>query len=415
MLLFFFLAVFDSLPPVPEPAALAGAEPVIRADIDRDYLGASVFFGEYYGGALTYARSGFILDAAYQHDEKWLAGADGHLKSAVALPFKPLWLQPFVDGRRDKRAGDFRRYGTGINAALSPPWFIIMTSFRFDHWRIPGIYNEATGNVSVFLDRLRILPQVEFGVIYRAGDWETSGAARLHSGNFHIGIGSSFAHNFPAPRLAIEYSTPRMGLEIGIQEGKIVKPLAFYFDPDKPYRYSVPLPAENLHAGIDFKARLVIGPFKLGGDGGIFRWQSRLAPDDSFYLNLMPDVEELRVNFFISGAVNIMRLKLRQVLYIRYDQAHPTIPGEPKYSILDTLALSYGPVYADLGMKYVTDREGINRTLPGLILIDSRIGGRYRSFKVFCAIYNLANARPEIFDGYYPGSRRIAGGIGWDL
>jgi len=411
----FFLIALDSLPPLPAPANLRLPEPAIQFDMDRDFLRAETYFGRYYGGGITCAWSGFFMEAAYAHDEKWLAGTDGRVMAAVVLPFKSLWFRPFFDGQWVKRTANHRQIGAGIDATSDLPWFVLVSGFRFDRWQIPGIDHEVVGYLSIYGDRFKIMPQAELNAIYRAGGWEPSVTARLHAGVFHFGLGSNVARDFPAPRLDLEYLTPRITAGIGIQKGKINNTLASYYDRDKPYRYPVPLPSEELKFGIDGKGRLAFGPVQLGGDAALFEWQNRLAPDNSLYLSLIHDLDELRVNFFIAATENISRVELRNALYLRYEKISKRIPDLPKYDLLDTLAINYGPAYVSLEVKYLHTREGTSRTLPRIILFNSRIGIRSKTFEIFCAVFNLGNGREEIFEGYYPGFRQVVGGIGLKL
>jgi len=415
MIPIFFLFALDSLPPLPAPADLRCPEPAIQFDMDRDLLSAESYFGRYYGGGITCAWSGFFIKAAYTRDEKWLAGTEGRAMAAVALPLKSLWFRPFFNGQWIKRSADHRQIGAGIDAASDLPWFVLVSGFRYDRWQIPDVDHEAIGYLSIYGDRFIIMPQVELNVIYRADGWEPFVSARLHAGVFHFGLGSNVARSFPAPHFDLEYITPRITAGISIQKGAINNTLASYYDRDKPYRYPVPLPSEELKFGIDGKGRLAFGPVRLGGDAALLEWRSRLAPDDSFYLSLVHDLDELRVNFFIAATENISRVELRNALYLRYEKISKMIPDVPKYDLLDTLVINYGPAYVSLEVKYLHTREGISRTLPRIILFNSRIGIRGKTFEIFCAVFNLGNGCMEIFEGSYPGSRQVVGGIGLKL
>lgn len=407
-----FLIAFDSLPPLPAPADIRCPEPALRFDMERDFLSAEAYFGRYYGGGISCARSGFYMEAVYAHDEIWFTGRDGRVIAAGDLPLKVLWLRPFFDGQWENRIGDHRRIGTGFDAASDLPWFVLASGIRFDRWQVPAIEDEAIGYLTVYGDRFKIMPQVDINALYRAGIWMPSVTARLHAGEFHFGLGSAVIRDFPAPRFDLEYHTPWLTMGIGIKNGAVSSPLSSYYDPGKPYRYPVPLPSEDLRLGIDSRGRLTFGPLQIGGDAAFLKWRSRLAPNDSFYLSLIHDLDEFRVNFFVAITENISRVKVRHTLYLRYEKVSIRIPDEPKYVLLDTLALDYGPAYAQFEIKYLSPREGSSRTMPWLIIFNSRIGIRYNAFDVFGAVFNLGDYREEIFEGYYPGSRQIAGGIG---
>ena len=411
----FFLIAFDSLPPLPAPTDLRCPEPTIQFNMNRDSLRAEAYFGRYYGGGISFARTGFSLAAAYARDEIWFSGADCGINTAAALPIEHLWLRPFFDGQWIKRTDDHWRLGAGIDVASDLPGFVLTSGIRLDRWHIPGVDNEAVGYLSIFGDRFKIMPQADLNAIYRMGSWFPSVTARLHAGEFHIGLGSLLSRGFPSPRFDLEYRTLRIVLGIGIRHGVVHNPLTSYYDRDKPYRYRLPLSPEDLTLGIEGKCRLTIGSIQLGGDAALLKWRNRLAPDDSFYLNLAHDLDEWRVNLFFAVTETISRVKIRHALYLRYEKISKGIPDEPKYKILDTLALYCGPAYASLEIKYLHDREGSVRTLPRLILMNTRIGMRYKSFDIFGAVFNLANNREKIFEDYYPGSRQVVGGIGLKL
>jgi hypothetical protein len=417
-----FLIAFDSLPPLPAPADIRCPEPALRFDMERDFLSAEAYFGRYYGGGISCARSGFFLDAAYAHDAIWFAGQDGRVKADFTLPFKNVWLRPFIEGSWLDRTGDYRRFGTGFEAACDLPWFVLMSGIQYDRWEMSGTifhpsnyhYQETEGYISGYGDRFAVMPQFDFHALYRADAWYPSFTVRLHAGAFHIGLGSASIRDFPAPRFDIDYLTPRLAAGIFVENGAVHKPLSAYYDPGKPYRYPVPLAAEQLKYGIGGRGRIQIGPLILGADLSFFDWQTRLVPSiwEGYRLEPTPDMKEVRAGLFISLADNYGPIVLNQTLRFRYDKTDPIIPDEPVYDLADSLSIGYGPVFTVLVARYFHDRVGMDRALPRLLLVDPRIGLRRGPWEIFCAVYNLNDSRREIYEGYRPGSLTIVGGIG---
>lgn len=415
MLILFVLTALDSLPPVPDPAHLPFMEPATRFDLDRGYISADGYFGANYGAGISCACSGFGLDASYAHDDEWLLGSNGRITAAGALPLKHLWLKPSFQGRRDKRIDDYRRLGCGLDADFMLPWLVIMTNIGYDRWQLPYSYSEAEGDVTLYIDRFKVIPQVEFTTLDQAGTWMPSGTVGLHWGRFHFGLSSPLRSGFPSPRMDIRYSIDRMNLELGVHKGTLIEPLALYYEGDKPYRYSAPLPREKLDAGVVMKGYLKFSSLRIGGEASAFHWQDRLVPDENYFLNLTARVDEYRAGFYASCLVRVGCFQLQEFFDIRYARANKIIPFSPKYALLDTVAAEYGPVYAVFEIQYLPARNGIRRVLPRVVIVSPKLGYRFRSLRIFCAVFNLSDFRSEIYDGYYLGPRRIAGGLGLDL
>lgn len=415
MLPVIFLIAYDTLPPIPFPSDLRCPEPAVRFETDADSLESEAYYGEYYGVSFFGRRSGLSLDAGYAHDEKWLAGQDGRVNAAIAFPVNRLWIRPFIEGSWSDRIADYRRIGAGFETASDLPWLILESGFQYNRWLMPGVYQEAEGYLSIYGDRFSYIPQIDLNAVSRGEDWTFSAAAWVHIGSFHAGLGSPLNRGFPAPRGDIEFRNTRMVFAIGIQQGRRNLPFSEYFKPDEPYRYRLPLAAEESKIGIDGRGRLRIGTLILGGNAAYIDWQTRLAPDDSFYLMPVHDLSEWRADLFISFARRFARLEVNQVLYLRYDKTSVTIANEPKYALTDTLEIVYGPVFTILEIKYLHPRAGVERPLPRVLLIDPKIGLRWNSLEVFCAVYNLNNFRGEIYEGYYPGSIKAVAGIGIKL
>jgi hypothetical protein len=422
--LFFFIA-FDSLPPIPAPADLRCPEPAIRFEPDRDYVEAEAYYGRYFVARLTGRRSGFFLDAAYAHDKIWFAGQDGRVKADFALPFKNIWLRPFIDGSWLNRTGDYRRFGAGFEASSDLPWFVLTSGIQYNRWEMSGTishpsnyhYQETEGYISGYGDRFAVMPQLDFHALYRAGAWYPSLTVRLHAGAFHIGLGSASIRDFPAPRLDIDYLTPRLAAGIFLENGAVHKPLSAYYDPGTPYQYPVPLAAEELKYGIGGRGRYQFGPLTMGADLSFFDWETRLVPSiwEGYQLEPASDMNEVRTDFIISFADKLGPIVLNQTLRFRYDKTDPVIPDEPVYDLADSLSIEYGPVFTVLVARYIHDRVGMDRALPRLLLVDPMIGLRRGPWKIFCAVYNLNDSQREIYEYYRPGSLTIVGGIGLKL
>jgi hypothetical protein len=415
MLILFVLTALDSLPPVPDPAHLPFTEPATRFDLDRDFISTDGYLGANYGAGISCACSGFGLDASFAHDDTWTPGSNGRIIAAGALPLKYLWLRPSFLGCWDKRIDDYRRLGGDLDATFVLPWFVIMTNIGYDRWDLPDTYSETEGKVALYFDRLKVIPQVELATLGQAGAWSPSGTFGLHWDRFHFSLSSPLRSGFPSPRLDIRYSIARMNIELGLHRGTLIEPLALYYDGDKPYRYSVPLPREKLEAGVEMKGYLKFDSLRFGGEAGAFSWRDRLVPDDNYLLNLTNRVDEYRAGFYASGLVNVGRLQFHDVFYVRYERATKIIPFAPKYELLDTLTVEDGPVYAIFEIQYLPARNGIRRVLPRALIVNTKLGYRFRSFRIFCAVFNLGDYHSEIYDGYDLGPQRLAGGLGLDF
>lgn len=408
----FFLFSIDTLPPLPDPSKAVFPEPSLWLESISNFFNLSGYAGDFYGTNCKLKIQRLRVSAVYEQKNEWAPTNIAEISSSYSLPLPHFWFKPSMHGYTLERNDKYKLLDPGLNFASTLPRVIIFGKFNYNLWKInQNNYNEQTGKLEIIFDKTKYLPHFELSGIHGENFLKPKIIGKLHISNIHLGVGSLIYYGFPSPYFQIQYLDPRIKLETEIKSGLDSKSLKEHFDSEIPIKFSPPIPDESLTINIGIKINLDFHNHLLGFTFFYKNWNTKLSIDDSLKMVLINDVEEINTEFFLKNSFIYKSLELTNSLYCQSNRSNLNLPFTPIYSLIDTFDFDYSFLQVSIATKYLSKRDGINKTLPEIVIINPLVGLKYKFLKIFVSVFNITNKRNEIFDNYFINERQYAGGI----
>ncbi len=412
MILLLFLFSYDSLPPLPDLSQILFPEPPLWIEQVENSVMLSGCAGNFYSGKGRLLIQHLNISALYEQKVDWDTLKKGTIRASYSVPLPHLWIKPSLYSYLLRRNDKYLLLSPRLDFSSTISWAVIFGSVRTDLWQINSIhYNEEEIKLEIIFDRTLYLPHFELSGIYTDNQLKPRFTGKLHIRNFHLAIGSPIFRSFPSPHFTLQYLEPKLKLETIVKSGTIHRTLNDFFDPEMPLQYKVPVAEESLKVGVDFDFKLDLYNHFCGLHSAYKNWNMRLIPGEAYEITTINNIQEVNIDFVLKNKFPYELLIIRNALYLHYNWADTDIALQPRFFFLDTLDVHLYPLQISVGAKYISKREGLNKKLSPVVVINSTLGFNYKFWKIFLSIYNITNERKEIFDDYFLSSRQYGGGL----
>jgi len=412
VLYIFLLFSHDSIPPLPDLSKTEFLEPALRIEPAQRVIQISGFAGQFYGADLGFDFRSFLARGHFVRNNEWDSTDMGSALISYAIILPKLWIKPGLRAQILRRQRDYKQITPGFEFTLFTPLLVATGMLEYSHWLInDDNAHEATGELSMVLDRLTFTPSVTISGIYTSSQLKPSLFAQLDIHKFHLNLGSPIRTGFPSPYLSVRFSEPWISVVADVQTGVKYNTLAQYFDPDIPINYTIDIPTETLRVALSLNLGFNIREQSLTMGGSYEEWLYRLNIGENYDIAPIREIEEIK---FEMRAKNILRLNdvdLTNTIRMQYVKNDSIMTFLPDIAVHDTLELGIGLFELSTDFRYVSQRKGINKTLPRYYMINAAVGLRFSFFKIFLAAHNITDENSEIYDGYYFTGRQYSGGI----
>ncbi len=412
MLFVLFVLSYDSLPPLPDFSQVLFPEPPLWVESKENYFTLGGYAGDFFGGECNFRFQNFNLSASYKDHVDWDSVKHGSISTSYSVALPHVWFKPSLCGFHLNRNDTYSLLSPELDFSSTIPWAVIYGSIATDLWYIDGShYSEKKGDIEVIFDRTRYLPHFHLSGFHTDNQLKPALTGKLHIRNFHLAIGSPIFYGFLSPQATIQYLEPKIKLETTVKSGVVYRPLKDYFDPQIPLDYMVPVPEESLKVGVGFNFVLDFYHHYCGFHSGYKKWNKRLTPGEGYKINTTNNVQEIDIDVVLKNQIPAQSLKIENSLHFHYHWSDTAISFLPRYSFYDTLSIHYRPLEISVETEYLSERDGFNKLLSPLLLVNPTVGLRYRFITIFLKIYNVTDRRKEKFDDYSINHRQYAGGL----
>uniref|UniRef100_A0A7C4TCA8 TonB-dependent receptor n=1 Tax=candidate division WOR-3 bacterium TaxID=2052148 RepID=A0A7C4TCA8_UNCW3 len=413
MLFLFILLCEDTLPPLPELSNLTLPEPVITVRSKPNILNSNLFVGNFCGGEWELVYKFFKLKSYGEIKNEWDTTRIVAISSQLSLPLNNFYLNPGLDFYYHLRNEEYQLIQPYLEYAAITGGLVIFGELKNCLWKRKK--DEQTGNLNIILDQIQSNPHLEISFIRTDSILQPQTFIRTHLDFLHLGIGFLFLKNFPSPAIEIKFLTPGIKNEIRIKSGVEKKTLTEYFDPELPFKFELPVPAETLKFGLTDGFKFQFYENVLTTLFSCKYYNARLTIDSCYNLILKDNVEELSFNVNLKNKIQFSKVTIFNSSGFGYNRFNPELPLLARYIIKDEIVINYKFLELISELNYQSDRSGVRNRLPQLLLINIQQEIKYKSFKIFFSIKNLTNIKRQIFDNYYLTGRQFAGGLGVEL
>jgi hypothetical protein len=329
---------------------------------------------------------------------------------AIILP--RLWIKPALRARILERQGDYKQITPGLEFTLFTPLLVATGMLEYSHWLINDDNSrEANGEVSLILDRVTFTPRMTISGIYTGSQLKPSLFAQLDIHKFHLNLGSPIRTGFPSPYLSVRFSEPWINVIADVQTGVKYNTLAQYFKPEIPINYTIDIPTETLKVALSLNLGFNIREQSFTMGGSYEEWLYRLNIGENYDVAPIREIEEIKFEMCAKNIVRLDDVDLTNTMHLQYVKNDNKMTFLPDIAVHDTLELGVGLLELSTDFCYVSQREGINKTLPRYYMINAAAGLRFSFFKIFFTAHNITDENSEIYDGYYFVGRQYSGGI----
>lgn len=412
MLLLLFIVTYDSLPPLPDLSKINFPEPPLWIEPIENYLIFQGYAGEFYGGSCDVNFQRFNVSAFYEQKNEWDTTKSATITSSYSIPLSRLWLKPAIHGFYLQRNDEYKLLTPSLDFSSTLPWALIFGEFNYDLWQINNRnHTEHEGKIAIIFDQTAYLPHFEISEVYTGDEIKPAITGKLHVRNFHVALGTPMLYGFFSPHLEIQYLDPKIKIETKFTSGPVYTTLRNYFDHEIPIKYRAPVPDESLKIGIDIDFTLDLYEHLFGLYSSFRRWSARLIPASNFRLVKLYDVQEANFSGVMKNNFSTKLLNISNALHVQYNWTDIAIPLLPKYTLVDTVSINFGLVEISSDFLYLSRRDGVNKKLPHIIIINPTLGLKFKFLKIFMKLYNITNEKTEIFDDYTLTNRQYTGGL----
>lgn len=411
MVLLIFLISYDSLPPLPDLSQLDLPEPLLWVQPVERSLEAYGYLGDFRGFHVTTIIPNLELSGFYNQTNEWDSTETAEAELSYMLRFPGIWMKPRLAALRLMREDDYRLLTPSIDFIGFPSFALMPVSLDYYYWEINGeSSSEAEGKVSLLFDRTRYLPCLTARGLYTDQQFKTILSGQIHIQNVHLLVSSPISGDL-SPLLRITYAKPFITIGTQIQTGVKYNLLNEYFMIDVPMEFRTPIPDETLRVSVDFDAEFTTQNHSIALCFSYKDWHHRLVAGEDFQLSHINETQEISSHLQIRNQLSHSRWDISNICTISYNWSDSTISFLPEYAVIDTLRLHLGRFELSADIRYVSERPGIEKTLPRYYIMSTDFGIRIYCFKPYIAIHNITDETSEIFDGYFLNRRQYAGGL----
>jgi len=413
MILLILLFSYDSMPPVPDLSNVIFPEPPLWIEPGDNFFALNGHFGNFNAGNCDFRLQRLNITAQYEKKNEWDSIELGSFKGSYSLPLPHFWLKPSISGeifQRDNKKYKLLSPNLELSSTLSRA--VILGDLNYDLWQIDQRnYFEEDLRIGIIFDQMIYLPHIEISQNYTAGGLRLGFTGKLHIHNLHLGIGFLIFDDFPSPYFEVGYLNPKIKIESRIKRGSSFHRLRDFFRPDIPIVYNSGVPDESLKIdiGTEFKYELHHHCFSL--KTSYKDWARRLVVGPDFEITKAFDVQETNTAMLLKNKFRLKSANLSKLVAVGHNWADVEIPFLPRYYLLDTLKLNYQFIEFSTTLRYLSQRNGIDKALYSCITINSTMGLRYKNFTTFIVVSNLTDEKKEIYDSYLLSGRQYAIGL----
>ena len=412
MFLIILFLLYDSLPPLPDLSKIAYPEPQLWIEPTDDYLILQGYTKDFYGAKIAAHLERLYLSTRYEHKNDWDSTILGNITTSYLIPLSQIWIQPGIDGFFLQRDDKYRLMTPHLDFSSSIPWVIIWGGLDYDLWQInKRNYIEEKAKLAIIFDQTPYMPHFEIAEIYTGKQIKPQITGKLHIHNFHVAVGSPILYGFPSPNLEIQYLEPKIKFETKLKSGLVYKTLSQFLDPETPIKYSIPVPDESLALGIDFGFTFDLCNHLSGFSSSYKNWNTRLIAGDGLKLVKVYDIQEACVLIKLKNSVDNKLFNIKNSFQAQYNWTDKRIPFLAQYSLLDTISANLGFFEISAVTEYLSKRDGIDKILPAMFIINPILGLRFKFLKLSLMTNNITNENEEIFDAYFLAQRQYAGSL----
>jgi hypothetical protein len=412
MLALLFLISYDSLPPLPDLSTLDYPEPALWVEPAQREIMINGFAGQFRGVGVDFDLGHFLAAGNLTKKDEWDSTDAGKMALSYRVTLPRLWIKPKIEAQLLRRQDEYQQITPGIEFTLFTSPLIANGILDYTRWLINDEHSsEASGELSIVFDRIAYLPGLTVKGIQTQGAIKPSMFARLNFHSFHLALGSAIKTGFPSPNLEVTYKEPWIEIAANVQTGVKHNMLKQYFDPDFPIKYQINIPAETLKVSLG-----LIMQFNVAGQyyrlvSSYQHWLQRLNIGEGYEISTIRDIKEADIHLSAKNCVIVKKFAVGNTVHLHYDTSDSAIAFLPDIDLADTLWLSLGIVELSTDFRYISQRNGIAKTLPPYHTINTTLGFRLWSVKLYLAVHNITDDNSEIYDNYRLTGRQYAGGI----
>jgi hypothetical protein len=412
MLYLLFLFGYDSLPPLPDLSKINLPEPVLWIQPARRGLLLDSYAGQFYGAGIDLDLHAFRARGQFMRDNEWDSTDMGSAQINAKITLPRIWIEPHFDVMLLRRRDDYTRLTPGLGLAIFTSPVVMTGTFDYHHWlKNNEPSSEATGDLSFIFDRMTFFPSMTVRGIYTGKRLKPSLFAKLHIGSFRLELGSPVRTGFPSPVLCITYADPWIEAAAGVQTGVKHNTLVQYFKPELPTKYGIDIPSETTKVVLDLGITLRIRDHSFTVGGAYKEWLYRLTIGEDYETSTMRDVKETNLRMCARNSLRFGLIDLDNSLVVQYNTSDSAITFLPDIGIIDTFALGIGGLELSAEFRYLSQRNGVGKSLPHCYILNTQVGFRLYFAKLYFAVHNITDEKSEIYDDYFFTGRQYAGGL----
>lgn len=417
MIILLFILSYDSLPPLPDLSQIAFPEPPLWFEHIENSLLLSGHLGNFYGGRAEFSTPHLKLSGYFERIIDWDTLKTGTAEASYSLPLSHLWIGPRIHGIFLERNVKYILLSPQLDFSSTLPWAVILGNVGTDLWYISDThYKEEKVQLEIIFDHMRYLPHFKLSGIYTDNQLKPMFTGKLHLRGFHLEVGSPIFYSYLSPRFLLQYLDPTIKLETEIRYGAVFSTLKDYFKPEIPLKYRIPVADESLKVSVSLNFTLDFFEHYIGLLAAYRDWNSRSVPGRDFEINTVRNVQEAHLCLaLINQMGNSQSIGVQNALYLSHTLTDTTIAFLPRYSLIDTFGIHLRPLHISVEAKYSSRRDGLEKELAPLVLINPTIGFQYGFWRVYLKIFNMMSAREEVFDDYFLRDRQYAGGLAFTM
>ncbi len=413
MILLLFLITYDSLPPLPDLSQIIFPEPPLWIEPAQNSLLVSGYTGDFYGGNAEFSMNRLYGAGFFERMQDWDTLVRATAEVFYSIPLSHFWVRPKLYGFLLERDERYVVLSPQLDFSSTPSWAVLFGNIETDLWNIDNTYfSEEKMNLEIVFDHMRYLPHFILSGIYTGDQLKPMFSGKLHLRNFHLEIGSPIFYSFPSPHFSLQYLDPKIKIKTAVKCGTIYSTLKDYFNSELPLKYRVPVSEESLKVALSLGITVDLFNHYFGLRGSYKNWNARSMPYEDFVITTAEDIQEMNIDLLLKNRVTDDKfLNIKHCLHLHYNWADTTITFLSRYDLVDTLDIHLNPAQISIDTRYLSQREGLYTELAPVVLISPTIGLKYKYWKIFLRIFNIADEKKEIFDNNFMRGRQYAGGL----
>jgi len=408
----FLLFGYDSIPPLPDLSKIEFLEPALWIEPAERMIRINGFAGQVYGVDFGLDFRSFLARGQFNRNNEWDSTDIGSALISYAITLPRIWVKPGVRAQLLRRHGDYKQIAPGLEFTLFTSPLVATGMLEYSHWLInDNNSREATGEVSLIFDQVTFTPSMTISGIYTGKRLKPSLFAQLNIHKFHLNMGSLIKTGFPSPYVSVRYSEPWIEVVTDVQAGVKHNTLAQYFKPEVPINYTIDIPTETLKVALALSMEFNIHEQSFTMGGSYREWLYRLNIGENYDITPTREIEEIKLEICAKNILRLNNVGLSNAIHMQYITSDSTITFLPDIVVYDTLELGIGFFELSTDFRYVSQRDGIEKTLPRYYIINTTVGLRLSFVKIYFTAHNITDENSEIYDDYYFMGRQYSGGV----